>query len=282
MARGEGSLGVWDGRDLPAGRLLARGEAWTPGRPARSARASREWWLWGQDPAGMLTYLMQACRDGGSRACYGADAGAVAGRLMRVLAGNCPILQKALAGFGVWDLAFSFLPRIGRAVERHEASDAGRFGKPCRELAAYAGKIREAIGDPFLLRRGGPEWHWCRHGQAAPRAPWPAWLTPAAQQMAQVIERDGQGGFLDTVGLAALADRLEEDGCTLAPLLAHLRGGEACPLAARFDAEACKGHPSGQGGCKRCGGAGMVRQEWPHGPACWALDMVLGRGRAFA
>jgi hypothetical protein len=100
--------------------------------------------------------------------------------------------------------------------------------------------------------------------------------------MAQVIEREAHGGHLDAVGLAALADRLEEAGCTLVPLLAHLRSGEACPTAARFSAESCRGGHGGNGQCKRCGGVGYVRQEWPHGPVCWAVDMVLGRGRAFA
>jgi hypothetical protein len=64
----------------------------------------------------------------------------------------------------------------------------------------------------------------------------PSWLTRDVHTLARTI--DSERAFAD---LPLLADALEDAGCGLAEMLAHLRGGG------------------------------------PHFPGCWALDLVLGR-----
>jgi hypothetical protein len=61
-------------------------------------------------------------------------------------------------------------------------------------------------------------------------------------------------GLLDPDRLAVLADALEDDGCDNEELLRHLRGFEVC-----------------------AGSAGWQRRPGPHGPGCWAVDLLLGK-----
>jgi hypothetical protein len=71
----------------------------------------------------------------------------------------------------------------------------------------------------------------------------PTWRTPAILRLAEAAfeERELPSGLLDPARLALLADALEEEGCTTAELLTHLRsGGE-------------------------------------HVRGCWVVDAVLGR-----
>ncbi len=93
--------------------------------------------------------------------------------------------------------------------------------------------FREVIGNPFAERTVvGPEWEQSGGGVAGwmTRVGETARLIAAGVQAEQAFDR-----------LPILADALEDDGCTDAELLAHLRS------------------------------AG------PHARGCWALDAVLGK-----
>jgi hypothetical protein len=104
---------------------------------------------------------------------------------------------------------------------------------PGHDEAEFAEKeklLRDIFGNPF---RPTPV--------AAP--PWLRWNGGTVQQLALVAyqHRGLPEGMLDPVRLAALADALEDAGCTDADLLGHLRG------------------------------------PGPHVRGCWAVDLVLGK-----
>lgn len=96
------------------------------------------------------------------------------------------------------------------------------------------------------------------------------WVTPEIHQMAQAIacSFDLETGELDVVGLAALADALEEKGCDCVELLQHLRGYHSC---SHFHQEKTE---SGQ--CAACQGAGYIQVESPRYLGSWGLWQVLG------
>jgi hypothetical protein len=81
----------------------------------------------------------------------------------------------------------------------------------------------------------------CPGGEAALDRPW---RTPAVAALAAAAyeERDLPSGELDTSRLSAVADALEDAGCSDPDLLGHLRS------------------------------------PGPHVRGCWALDLVLGKG----
>jgi hypothetical protein len=72
---------------------------------------------------------------------------------------------------------------------------------------------------------------------------WLLWKDGTVAQLARIAYEDRQlpEGTLDPARLAALADALEDAGCTDADLLGHLRG------------------------------------PGPHVRGCWAVDLVLGK-----
>jgi hypothetical protein len=56
------------------------------------------------------------------------------------------------------------------------------------------------------------------------------WVTPVVMNLARSVaaDFDTKTGGLAPVGLYAVADALEEEGCNLEPLLKHLRGYHPC------------------------------------------------------
>jgi nucleoid-associated protein YgaU len=81
------------------------------------------------------------------------------------------------------------------------------------------------------------------HAASAVNPDWLTWNGDTARKLAESAysERTRYEGTLDAARLGMLADALEDADCTLAELLAHLRG------------------------------------PGPHVRGCWALDLVLGR-----
>jgi hypothetical protein len=125
---------------------------------------------------------------------------------------------------GAWDAAAEALTSLETVMPAlfpehdHESSRAAR--------RAQAGLLRDLLGNPWR-----------------PVTLCSLWLTPDVVAVARAVSehRGRPGGTLDPLGLAILADALDEAGCTEASILDHLR------------------------------------DPGPHVPGCWAVDLLLGR-----
>lgn len=143
---------------------------------------------------------------------------------------------------------------VSRILGHYEPDIEDRETKP-----AQAAMLRDIVGNPFRsVRLDGVRR--CRKCKRPFPIPWlyacqsclPElsgfedyyhWLTPVVRYLAQVAyEQRASDGTLDLLGLAALADAMEEAGCNQSELLAHL-------------------HSPG-----------------PHYRGMWSLDLVLGKG----
>ncbi len=86
-------------------------------------------------------------------------------------------------------------------------------------------------------------------------------------------------GTLDPVTLLALADALEEAGCTDQAILEHLR---PLPCVWCGASGVAPWHTTSTGistdpiPCSLCGGTGRFGRQPAHVRGCWALDLILG------
>lgn len=167
-----------------------------------------------------------------------------------------------------WVDAIGVVTAISHFAQRHD----------CVVLPAYAGLLRDIIGNPFNALKVDRRWvtprvlslaqaayaererdcpacskrrcSWCGSNRACASVDCPLSICKTCCETGRI-----ENGTLDPFRLAVLADALEEAGCDSEDLLWHLRGLERHQF-----------HPSYQ-----------VPMQGPHVRGCWALDWVLGR-----
>jgi hypothetical protein len=116
-------------------------------------------------------------------------------------------LRDAQGRFPPYDAAFHAAFAVATS-ERRGDDDPASKEVVRRELATYAGTVREIFGNPFRAVIFDPRW-----------------LTPDVVSLSQAAhdERTLPTGELNQIRLSVLADALEDAGCTDADLLTHLR-----------------------------------------------------------
>ncbi len=226
-------------------------------------------WLASADPAAMLAWLLR-------------HHGMLSGRKLRLFA-------------SAWwrSILPHTAPHEKRCcdVEEGRAPVLGDYGllEACSTTAhpstlpAVAALLRDIAGNPFRPVVLGREWLGCERCNGVPLDDHGCpcrygRLCQAAPLAHAAYEDRGDDGTFDPLRLAILADALEEAGCTLEPLLRHLRGQERCPR--------CENgwyHNGPRGGqrslvpCTDCT-RGWIPLRGSHYRGCYALDLVLGKG----
>ena len=120
--------------------------------------------------------------------------------------------------------------------------------------AVQAALLRDIVGDPFR-----------------PVSFTPSWRVPAAVALARYAYESH-----DFSGLGALADALEEAGCTDADVLGHLRAdGGPCPEKYGTGWHRSPEYVSDRWACSTCGGTGRLNAL--HARGCAVLDLILGK-----
>jgi hypothetical protein len=189
------------------------------------------------------------------------------------------------------------LPAAGQAVILRDI-----VGNPFRPVVLLPGPICKACDGAggwasSAGKRGGVGGQMmtaCQRCDGEGHAPCP-WITPTVLMLAERAYADRRrrtcpecggkppgycrtckeyttidGGTLDPLTLTALADALEEAGCSSEELLRHLRGWRPCWACPRENYR----H---RARCVCAANGGWVHDPRPHYRGCWAIDLILGK-----